>query len=232
MAIHSFRGATSRYSSLFVQNQRQSPLRTCRWSSCFVRSPPNSAPREASTPLLFVSAKEWDIDSYRGVDKLATILSMKGFTCVHCDLSLPVVDPSATPPDSNELMQHFITDLVANLRLSWQSSPWPPVLFARSAASLIAQTYVSSYPVAAMMLMGDIPSTNADVSKGLLPTSMAEFNFEPTFPIALLTTPREMDRLRTTNRLALTDVELLTTEQLESQEALLKIEGWLDDLGI
>ncbi|KAJ6519518.1 hypothetical protein C8R45DRAFT_951791 [Mycena sanguinolenta] len=220
-------GGVLRRSSLLVRNQRRSSLPTCRWSSCFVRNPSTSAPREAPTPLLFVSAKEWDIDSARGIDQLATILSMKGFTCVHCDLSLP----AAPRPDSNELMLHFITDLVANLRLSWQS-PFPPVLFARSAASLIAQTYVSSYPVAAMMLMGDVPSTNADVPKGLLPTPLAEFNFEPTFPIALLTTPREMDRLRTTNRLAQADVDLLTAEELGSQEALLKIEGWLDDLGI
>ncbi|KAF7339732.1 hypothetical protein MSAN_02188700 [Mycena sanguinolenta] len=226
-AIRRSGGGVFRRSSLPVRNQRLSLLPTCRWSSCFVRNPSTSAPREAPTPLLFVSAKDWDIDSSRGVDKLATILSMKGFTCVHCDLSPPTVPLS----DSNELMQHFVADLVANLRLSWQS-PFPPVLFARSAAALIAQKYISSYSVTAMMLMGDIPSTNADVPKNLLPTPLAEFNFEPTFPIALLTTPREMDRLRTTNRLAQADVDLLTAEELGSQEALLKIEGWLDDLGI
>ncbi|KAJ7900020.1 hypothetical protein B0H14DRAFT_2671926 [Mycena olivaceomarginata] len=200
-----------------------------RWSSSFVRNPSGSAPREVPTPLLFVSAKEWDIDSYKGIDTLATILSMKGFTCVHCDLSLPRVDPL----DSDKLMHHFISDLKAELRLSWPGAPFPPVLFARSAASIIAQTYISSNPVSAMMLWGNnIPATNAELAGSLLPTRLAEFNFEPKFPIALLTTPREMDRLRETNRLAQADVELLTTADLESQDALVKIECWLDDLGI
>lgn len=103
------------------------------------------------------------------------------------------------------------------------------------------------------MLWGNnIPATNAELAGSLLPTRLAEFNFEPKFPIALLTTPREMDRLRETNRLAQADVclsmdacsiitnsicvatqvELLTTADLESQDALVKIECWLDDLGI
>jgi hypothetical protein len=82
-----------------------------------------------------------------------------------------------------------------------------------------------------MMLMGNVPLTNADTK--LLPTRLEEFNFEPKFPIALLTTAREMERLRKTNRLAQDPhVELLTTDDLDSQDALSKIEGWLDDLGI
>ncbi|KAF8213394.1 hypothetical protein K438DRAFT_1803907 [Mycena galopus ATCC 62051] len=218
------------FQSLLSLSLQSSP-QTCRRSSCLVRTPSASAPREVPTPLLFVSAKEWDIDSYQGVDKLATLLSMKGFTSVHCDISLPVVDPSALPLNSDQLMSHFVSDLAANLRLSWPA-PFPPVIFARSAASLIAQAYISSNPVSAMMLLGHIPSTNAEVPRRLLPTPLAEFNFEPTFPIALLTTPREMDRLRKANRLALADVELFATEDLESQDVLVKIECWLDDLGI
>lgn len=84
-----------------------------------------------------------------------------------------------------------------------------------------------------MMLLGNVPSTNADIAESLLPTPLEEFNFEPKFPIALLTTPHLMQRLQKTNRLAQDpQVELLTTEDLESQDAFLKIESWLDDLGI
>ncbi|KAF7339917.1 hypothetical protein MVEN_01909200 [Mycena venus] len=203
-----------------------------RWSSSFVRTPPASAPREVPTPLLFVSSKEWDIDSEKGVEKLATMLSMKGFTCVHCDISLPAVHSSAPPLNSDQLMHRLVEDLKANLRLSSHAVSFPPVLFARSAASLIAQAYISSNPVTAMMLMGRIPSTNAEVVGSLLPTPLAEFNFEPKFPIALLSTPREMERLWKTNRLAQAGVDLLPTEDLESQDAFEKIEGWLDELGI
>ncbi|KAJ6574795.1 hypothetical protein B0H19DRAFT_933940 [Mycena capillaripes] len=204
-----------------------------RWSSSFVRTPSSSAPREAPTPLLFVSAKEWDMDSHRGVDALATTLSMKGFTCIHCDITLPVIDSSAPPLDSNKIMHHLVSDLKSHLRLSWHAASFPPVIFARSAASLIAQAYISSNPVSAMMLLGKVPSTNADVPESFLPTRLEEFNFEPKFPIALLTIPRVMERLRKTNRLAQDpQVDLLTTEDLESQDAFLKIESWLDDLGI
>ncbi|KAJ7042554.1 hypothetical protein C8F04DRAFT_1390526 [Mycena alexandri] len=201
-----------------------------RWSSSFVRNPPSSAPREVPTPLLFVSAKDWDVDSTRGIDAIATTLSMQGFTCIQCDISRPTTDP---PLDSDKFMDHLAADLKSQIRLSFLTAAFPPVIFARSSATLIAQAYISSNPVSAMMLMGNIPSTNADVPKSLLPTPLAEFNFEPKFPIALLTSPREMERLSKTNRLAQDpQVELLTTEDLESQDAFLKIEDWLDDLGI
>ncbi|KAJ7785989.1 hypothetical protein B0H16DRAFT_1400897 [Mycena metata] len=207
-----------------------SRARSPRWSSSFVRHPSSSAPREVPTPLLFVSATDWDVDSARGIDALATTLSMQGFTCIQCDISRPTVDP---PLDSDEIMDHFAADLKSQIRLSFLTAAFPPVIFARSSATLIAQAYISSNPVSAMMLMGNIPSTNADVPKSLLPTPLAEFNFEPRFPIALLTSPREMERLSKTNRLAQDpQVELLTTEDLEGQDALLKIEHWLDDLGI
>ncbi|KAJ7456679.1 hypothetical protein FB451DRAFT_1048228 [Mycena latifolia] len=204
-----------------------------RWSSSFIRVPPTSAPRQCPTPLLFISAEGWDPDSYRGysnsLDALTTTLSIKGFTCMHNDLSLP----ATLPLDSAELVHHFITDLKSQLRLTWHTISFPPVIFARSSASIIAQAYIGSNPAAAMMLTGDIPSTNADVPEAMLPTRLQEFNFEPKFPIALLTTAREMERLRKTNRLAQDpDVDLLTTHDLQSQDALLKIEGWLDDLGI
>lgn len=100
------------------------------------------------------------------------------------------------------------------------------MLFARSRAAVIAQSYISSHPASAMILMGDIPATNAEIG-------LEEFNFEPRFPIALLTTARKMEQLRETNRLAQDpQVELLTTEDLASTDAFLKITDWLDDLGI
>ncbi|KAJ7130050.1 hypothetical protein C8R43DRAFT_1090003 [Mycena crocata] len=199
-----------------------------RFSSLIVRTPPSSAPREAPTPLLFVSAKDWDADTYPGVDVLTTTLSMKGFTCIHCDLSPPV---GAKPRLG--IMEHFVSESKSNLRLSGYAATFPPVIFARSSASIIAQAYISSNPASAMMLTGNIPSSNADVAEPLLPTRLEEFNFEAKFPIALLTTPHQMERLRKTNRLAQDpEVELITTQDLASQDAFLKIEGWLDDLGI
>ncbi|KAJ7102235.1 hypothetical protein B0H15DRAFT_736225, partial [Mycena belliarum] len=191
-----------------------------------IRTPPPSASRLCPTPLLFVSAKAWDPDSHTGLDVLTATLSMKGFTCILSDLALP----APLPRDSAELMHHFVADLKGQLR---HTVAFPPVIFARASASLVAQTYIGSNPATAMMLMGAIPPTNSDVPKALLPTPLEEFNFEPKFPIALLATALQMERLRRTNRLAQDPmVDLVTTEDLESQDALLKIEGWLDDLGI
>ncbi|KAK7064486.1 hypothetical protein R3P38DRAFT_3302021 [Favolaschia claudopus] len=209
---------------------RSRALLAQRSSSSFVRNPSASASREVPTPLLFVSVKEWDPDSFRGVEHLSSFLSMKGFTSVHCDLSLP--DPP-TSLHSEKLMNHFVLDLKAQLRLAWHAAAFPPVLFARSAAALIAQAYISSNPVSGMMLMGEIPTSNEEVVERLLPTPLQEFDFEPKFPIALLTTPRKLEQLRKTNRLAQADaVDSFTAADMESQEALMKIESWLDDLGI
>ncbi|KAJ7783440.1 hypothetical protein DFH07DRAFT_787728 [Mycena maculata] len=199
-----------------------------RWSSSWIRNPPLSAPRQVPTPLLFVSAKVWDADSYNGVSALITALSAKGFACLHCDLS--------TAPqlhlNSTEIMSHFVSTL-KSLGADSGILAFPPVIFARSSAAIIAQAYISSNPATALVLTGNIPAVNADVPENLLPTPLEEFNFEPKFPIALVTTPHEMERLRKTNRLAQDPtVDLLTTEDLASQDAFLKIEGWLDDLGI
>ncbi|KAJ7462698.1 hypothetical protein B0H11DRAFT_2053882 [Mycena galericulata] len=198
-----------------------------RCSSYWIRTPPSSAPRQVPTPLLFVSAKTWDADSLNGVSALINEFSVKGFTCLHCDLSLPA-EPSVRI-DSVKIMSHFVSTLEGHLI----HIAFPPVIFARSSASLIAQAYISFNPATAMILTGNIPGTNADLPESLLPTPLEEFNFEPKFPIALVITPREMRRLRKTNRLAQDPaVDLITTEDLASLDAFSKIEGWLDDLGI
>ncbi|KAJ6627241.1 hypothetical protein B0H10DRAFT_2161316 [Mycena sp. CBHHK59/15] len=210
--------------------------RSCRRCSSSIRAPPESAPRICPTPLLFVSAKGWDAESHKGsslisnikVDTLAATLSIKGFTCLHYDLS----PSSSSHLDSTAIMHHFVSHLKSEIRLSGHIS-FPPVIFARSFASLIAQTYISSNPATAMMLMGNIPSTNVEVPKQLLPTPLEEFNYEPKFPIAILTTLHEAERLRATNRLTKDpSVDLFVVRDMESQEAFSQIEGWLDDLGI
>jgi hypothetical protein len=125
-----------------------------------------------------------------------------------------------------------IAGLNSDIRLSGHTS-FPPVIFARSYASLIAQAYISSNPASGMMLMGNIPATNSEVPVSLLPTPFEEFTFEPTFPIAILTTSSETERLQKTSRLyQAPGVETIVVDDLESQDALLEIEHWLDDLGI
>ncbi|CAK5265284.1 unnamed protein product [Mycena citricolor] len=182
------------------------------------------------------------------IDLLTTMFSSKGFTCVHCDLSSP---ESSTAHDSSLVIKHFMNgdqgssshyttltaitlDLKTSFRLSGHASFFPPVLYARSAAALIAQAYISSNPVSAMILSGTIPANNAQVSPKLLPTEFPEFNFEPKFPIALLTSKMHLEHLnQNSNRLSQDpNVSLLECEDLESSDAVSKMELWMDELGI
>nr|GAT49774.1 predicted protein [Mycena chlorophos] len=128
-------------------------------------------------------------------------------------------------------MNGFVSELKSELRMSGHGSFFPPVIIGRSAASLIVQAYISSNPVSAMLLMGDIPVTNAIVPKTFLPTPLDEFNFEPKFPIALLATSTQMERL-VDHRLVRAGVQTYTTDDLDGEDAMLKIESWLDMLGI
>lgn len=108
---------------------------------------------------------------------------------------------------------------------------FPPVIFARSSACLIAQTYISSNPATALFLISP-PPTN-DNTKGRLPTRLKEFDFEPKFPIAVMASPTEMNVLTRESRLAKDEgVDKFTVENTEGQDAFVRAETWLDELGI
>jgi len=155
----------------------------------------------------------------------ASIFAEKGFTCIECDLSMP--DNSVA--NSETLMHHFESQLSSDIRLA--GIPFPPVIFARSSASLIAQTYISSNPASGLFLISP-PSSNL-VSKGLLPTPLPEFNFEPKFPIAVMASRQEMDLLKEESRLGGDpEVDKIEVENVEGHEAFVAIEHWLDELGI
>ena len=122
--------------------------------------------------------------------------------------------------------------------------PFAPVIVARAGGTLIAQTYISSHPASALLLVSPPPSNSALFTptsaldtppKPLLPTPLPEFNFEPRFPVAVLATAQEQAVLERENRLWKDlDVDRMVVENdsaLVGQEGLLKIEQWLDELG-
>jgi pimeloyl-ACP methyl ester carboxylesterase len=107
------------------------------------------------------------------------------------------------------------------------------VIIARSMGSLIAQTFVSSHPASGLVLISPPSSNSADSVKALLPSPLPEFDFEPRFPISLVSTEEESDMLRKSNRLAQdADVDVLSVQNVDSQEAFVRIEQWLDEVGI
>jgi hypothetical protein len=171
----------------------------------------------------------------------ASMFPEKGFTCLECDLSMP--DNSVA--NSETLMHHFesrrwsiyiyfacltyLPELSSDISLA--GIPFPPVIFARSSASLIAQTYVSSNPASGLFLISP-PSSNL-VLKGLLPTPLREFDFEPKFPIAIMASRQEMDLLKEESRLGRDpEIDKIEVENVEGHEAFLAIRHWLDELGI
>ncbi len=110
--------------------------------------------------------------------------------------------------------------------------PFAPVIIARSAACNIAQAYVSSNPAIGIFLV--VPdATNQAVPSKLLPTTLDEFPFEATFPIAVMGTHAEMDVLKSRGRLGKeSTVDLIETSELSDHAFLTKLESWLDNLGV
>ena len=128
---------------------------------------------------------------------------------------------------------------------------FPPILVARSLGCLIAQTYVSSYPVKGLALISP-PPTNKSIND-LCPkpelsekfwklSKLPEFTFEPDFPIEIFGLPEnfEFDRLVSKNRLALEGVEvvriadkvLVGGPEGQDMDIIVKMEEWLDALGV
>jgi len=170
------------------------------------------------------------------------MLAEKGYTCIDSDFGPPCT--GEMPLSSQGLMNclsegmfslliknvissYLFQELKVNLRLS--GSPFPPVIFARGFASLIAQTYISSNPAHGLFLISP-PLSNALLFPAVLRTPLPEFDYELNFPIAVMARSAEMVQLRKYGRLGRDEsVDLV---ELEDNNAFLKIERWLDELGI
>ncbi|KAH7921792.1 hypothetical protein BV22DRAFT_1018635 [Leucogyrophana mollusca] len=196
-----------------------------RASSFVVKQPPRGAPREVPTPLVFCSAGAWEPEARQGLAIYTSMFVEKGFTCIESDFVLP---PKTL--DSQELMDHFAGELKSSIRSS--GIPFPPVIFARGFASLIAQTYVSSNPAHGLFLISP-PINNASVPRYVLPSELPEFDFELKFPLAVMAQPTHLNLLKANSRLGQSDyVDLLEANDLETPEATQKMMQWVDELGI
>ena len=178
----------------------------------------------------------------------------KGFMCMEIDLSSPRQD--GTQRSSKELMAHFEkgarpwqlykatrarrrscyvqrwTELASHLRFGTVApSPFPPIIFSRSHGALITQTYISSHPASGLVLMSPPPS-NASAEGSLLPTPLEEFDYEVKFPVAVVGTKGELERIKTVGRLGSDAVDIIEVESLDGQEAFVKIDTLLDDWGV
>ena len=123
---------------------------------------------------------------------------------------------------------HWITELASHIGLL--AIPFAPVIITRAAGTLIAQTYISSFPASALLLISPPPSNSALAAsdRSLLPTALPELDFEPRFPVAVMATEQERPTLEKDNRLWKDlDVDRLVVEDeaaLTGQESLARIE--------
>jgi hypothetical protein len=188
------------------------------------------------------------IMSIRRLSTFAGFYSERGYTTVEIDLGLP-----ETSLSSSQLMEYFENgmkvargrvhggnsiehnfystviplDLRSHIRLA--AIPFPPIIFARSMGSLITQTYISSNPASGLVLLSPPPNTaSIDVDP-----SLKEFDFEPKFPLLIVETKDREKVQRGENRLVKDwDVDLLIVDELESQDALIGVEKWMDEVGV
>lgn len=110
--------------------------------------------------------------------------------------------------------------------------PFPPVILAHheGGASLIAQAYVSSHPAAGLVFLG--PPSSSSITDPLEDA----FNFELTFPLAVLATKSQFGTMGgerfddpAVDKLILPQGK---ENQMEGQDAVTQIELWLDELGV
>jgi hypothetical protein len=126
-----------------------------------------------------------------------------GYACQSLEL-----DPDLSTLDELE------TELATQIRQS--QSPFPPLLFSSSLDTLISEKYVSSHPLSGLVLV-DPPLSIGKAAKARpdLPLPNEEYDYEPFFPVAILTSRARATELET-HRLRQDygeDVNLLITPQ-------------------
>lgn len=156
----------------------------------------SSAEREVPTPILFLIASKWtsSAPASEAFAEWIQHFSSQGYSSLLLDLDPD--QPTAEIKDSAQLMEVFEKDAIETMQQAGQTPPFPPVMISSGPASLIAQTYVSSRPLTALQLI-DPPINNKYLRKDrpeLLPSDLAEFDFEATFPVRVVWSQAELQR--------------------------------------
>ncbi|EJU05277.1 hypothetical protein DACRYDRAFT_103770 [Dacryopinax primogenitus] len=260
-----------RSQSLYSQHkaQRSIPRSRSIWTpstltpkpSLIVREPDPGATREVPTPLVFVSVREWE-GSGDGFDQMSALYSLRGYRSITIDIPLsspsphpPLAPPRRATPTATQKPLSPFTGLTQALRASLRLTAlaWPPVLLARGMGCLLAQAYVSDFPVKALVLLQPPTSVRSVADRmrdlGVKPGSPEqsrevqeaewEFTYEPRFPILVVDTPPAAEKQRKENRIVRDwGVELLELEGLDGGDGdgvgkvVTEVERWMDGVGI
>ncbi|KAG8734368.1 hypothetical protein FRC11_004374 [Ceratobasidium sp. 423] len=186
-----------------------------------LRNPSPSAPREVPRPLVILSAER--------MQDFAAMYAERGYTTLEIDLAPPSPEDPASKT-SEALVEHLTKDLASHVRLA--AIPFPPVIIARAAACIVAQSYIESNPAYALALI-EPPISNSSCVPRLLPTPIKEFTFEPRFPIAIISASNKIREHRIVREGEKEGwVDVLKVKDLKGSGALMEIEKWMDSIGI
>ena len=84
-----------------------------------------------------------------------------------------------------------------------------------------------------MVLISPPVSNKSLEENNMIPTPLDEFNYEPSFPIAIIASPREVEHLRQSNRICQGEnVDIMSIDAVNDQQTFSELENWLDKLGI
>ncbi|THH07091.1 hypothetical protein EW145_g3622 [Phellinidium pouzarii] len=234
-----------------VSHARRSPCafsQTIRWISHKTRcedgtlivkhNPAPGAPRLAPTPIVLIGSTDLECDGGAFLafgDTLCSEASFRGFSCFQFDLAYKRAENADI--NAKEIMDR----LASHLRslISTAEAPFPPVLYARQLGCLIAQTYVSSYPVSALILDSP-PLSCGSLSSwpGLnerFPLPLPEFTYEPKFPI-LVMERRSAGGVLKNSRLAIEGADYTEVCENRLENGVIPnrsraVEQWIDELG-
>ncbi|KAI5123162.1 hypothetical protein M0805_000865 [Coniferiporia weirii] len=238
----------------FLSRTRRPPHpvhRAVRWISREVRHddgtlvvehlPAPGAPRFAPTPMVLVGSTALEDDGGAFLsfgDKLCSEASSRGFSCFQFDLAYKYAESSRDINGAKKVMDRLASHLKS--LISSTESPFPPILYAQQLGCLIAQTYVSSYPVSALILDSP-PLSSESLSSwpGLtkrLSLPLPEFTFEPKFPV-LVMERRSARGVLKNSRLTIGGADYTefcenSSESGTTPNRMRAVERWIDELGL
>ncbi|CCA69640.1 hypothetical protein PIIN_03579 [Serendipita indica DSM 11827] len=215
-------------------------------SSTIVKYPPSSAPREAPTPLVFPSVRGWgEQESKRGIDTQAAMLRELGYTTVEIELDT-YSKPSERVGTLHDILSDYAKELHSEVKLA---SLFPPVIISRGIATMVAQAYVESYPLSALVLVGQTlsyPIQLPDAYKRYASTLRRDKKYPdeyetPTwnwsigqFPFLMVEAIRDPKRETECMDFGMPlDLAMLDDDGLKDQKKLYDVlRSWLDHIGI
>ncbi len=184
----------------------------CSSASCtryLIRQPSPAAIRECPIPLIFIRALGLTRSSERDEEawtEWSSMFAEKGYTAVEIDITAPP-SPESTPspsPSSSSSGPSPFTPMMSLLcsQIRLLAMPFPPILVASGQSCLLTQTYIGDNPASGLVMLDPPPDSdprevNEKQEQGW---EWPKFNYEPRFPILVVSEEGRMGDLREGSR--------------------------------